>query len=319
MLFLPFKVDLDFNRLPVITVLICLICIVIYTKQESSFDEVRTSIAAFCANQNEYKFNLVVKKISGADSNENCQLIFYYLYRSKDRKKTIDEFIKNAQAFDGYSREYGDKLIKETLNRKIENFERHAIKNLTDELSYDPRSFSMLNMVTAAFAHGSWVHLIGNLFFFIAFATSIEAVLGSGKYLVFLLALALGTHLTYSLALMGVENPLPTVGLSGVVMGMIGMFAYLMPTVKIKCFLWFIWIIKIIRVPAWILAVWYIGWDIYGLYHSDDSNVNFIAHVSGAGIGFLAGFIFLKKRRRVIQKELKDSYSATSLSKALNR
>lgn len=185
---------------------------------------------------------------------------------------------------------------------------------------YEPDSFKLKNMITAAFAHGSWSHVIGNLFFFFAFAAAVELALGIVAYTLIFLALAIGTHLAYSYSLYGVADALPTLGLSGVVMGMIGLFAYLMPTVKIRCFWWFIVFVRIFRVPAWILAAWYIGWDIYDLKHAGNhSGINFIAHVSGAGIGFSLGLLFFRKRRSKIQQEIAKYKEAKTLSASLNK
>jgi membrane associated rhomboid family serine protease len=89
-------------------------------------------------------------------------------------------------------------------------------------------------------------------------------------------------------------------------MGMIGVFVYLMPKINIRCFLWFFIIFRIVKVPAWLLAAWYVSWDIYALYFSDDqSAINFIAHISGATIGFGLGLIFLIERKEEIEEEMR--------------
>jgi membrane associated rhomboid family serine protease len=49
-------------------------------------------------------------------------------------------------------------------------------------------------MLSAAVAHASWSHLIGNLIFFFAFAATIEILLGPLLYIGVLVILALGTH-----------------------------------------------------------------------------------------------------------------------------
>lgn len=317
MFFIPFRVDLNFNRLPIITVLVCLLCLGIYIQQLTSIEKIRTTITGFCKNQTESSFKLAIEKIAGADTWENCAGVFWGIYQSKSRVATINEFIDRADGFDGFSDAYGKKYIREQINEKLVEFDRLKIEDLTDKLMYRPDSYNVVNMLTAAVAHGSWMHLIGNLFFFFAFATSVEAILGSVKFVVLLVVLALGTHIAYSLAMAGVEDAVPTLGLSGVVMGVIGTFAYLMPTTKIRCFLWFIWIFKVLTIPAWILAFWYIGWDVYALYHTSDSNVNYIAHVSGGVIGFMAGLLLLRNSRAAIRAELLANKNARAVTKAI--
>ena len=113
--------------------------------------------------------------------------------------------------------------------------------------------------------------------------------------------MAFGTNIAYSLAMIGAQNPLPTVGLSGVVMGMIAMLAYFLPTAKVRCFYWFFIRIGTIAVSALILATVYIGIDVYTLLTQDDlGGVNLIAHVSGAALGLLLGVIFFRARKRAI-------------------
>ena len=56
---------------------------------------------------------------------------------------------------------------------------------------------------------------------------------------------------------------------------------------------------------AWILAAWYVGWDIYSLTHDDgSSHTNFVAHVSGAAIGYLGGFALFRTRKEWANTQL---------------
>jgi membrane associated rhomboid family serine protease len=110
-----------------------------------------------------------------------------------------------------------------------------------------------------------------------------------------------GTSVSYSVAMMRVEDALPTVGLSGIVMGMIAMLAYFMPTAKVRCFYWFIVKIGTVAISAWILALFFIGVDVYTLLTKDDmGGINLIAHVSGAVIGFVLGVAFFRGNKRAI-------------------
>jgi hypothetical protein len=101
--------------------------------------------------------------------------------------------------------------------------------------------------------------------------------------------------------------PLPTLGLSGVVMGMIGLSAFLMPAARIRTFVWFVFYARNFSIPAWVLAVWYMSWDTWDmLTSSDNSGINLVAHVSGGLAGYLIGYFWLKGCREEIREELDD-------------
>lgn len=306
MLFFPFRVDLNFNRIPLVTILICVVCLFVFIKQEASFDEMQKAAKEYCQKDHERMFWLVIEKVYGERDTEACSSVFFHIHSYKNPNQRIDELVEQADNFNSRTEISSRIIIRGMLEEKYREFRLSGVKNdLTTQLMYEPHSYNLVNMISAAFAHASWDHLLGNLFFFFAFAASIEMILGMLRYILVFGSLAIGTHLSYSLAMMNVNEALPTLGLSGVVMGMIGVFVYLMPKINIRCFLWFIVIFRIVKVPAWLLAAWYVSWDIYALYFSDDqSAINFIAHVSGATIGFGLGLIFLVERKEEIKKEM---------------
>ncbi len=85
-------------------------------------------------------------------------------------------------------------------------------------------------------------------------------------------------------------------------MGMMALFTFFLPRGNIRCLLWIIVLIRTIAVPAWLLAAWYIGWDVYALFHdAEQSGINVVAHVSGAALGYLAGVAFFRKRRAEVR------------------
>jgi len=307
MFFFPFRVDLNFNRIPLLTILACLMCLFVYIKQEASIEEMEQASKEYCQQDHERMFWLVIEKIYGERDVEACSNIFYHIHSDKNPGKIINEFVEQADVFNSRSEVSSKIIIRGMLEEKYREFRLSGVsKDLTTQLMYEPHSYNLLNMITAAFAHADWDHLLGNLFFFFAFAASIEMILGMLRYVLIFATLAIGTHLTYSLAMVNVNEAAATLGLSGVVMGMIGVFVYLMPKINIRCFLWLLVFFKVVRVPAWILAAVYIGWDVYSLLFSNgQSGINIIAHVSGATIGFGLGMIFLVERKEEIQREIR--------------
>jgi len=311
MLFFPYRVDIDLKRLPFVTIIICVLCIYIYYQQSVSEIAINKSAAEFCQKDQPRIFLLVVKKLTKSDNISACVVILRSLHTNSNPQNIINKLVDHADAFDSMSIIRSREIMVNTLEKSYDDFKKHAPHSLSAKLMYEPSTLAVPKMISSVFAHGGWQHLIGNLFFFFAFAASVEIILGSIIYSVVVLALAIGTNLAYAAVTIADPYVLPTLGLSGVVMGMIGLFTFLIPTARIRCFFWFIIIFKIFSMPAWILALWYIGWDVYHLYAdgSNSTNVNLVAHVSGAAIGVMLGLLFFRNSRPsiTISKRLRGS------------
>ncbi|MBT6278379.1 MAG: rhomboid family intramembrane serine protease [Chromatiales bacterium] len=305
MFFFPYRANLELFHIPFISILVCLICTGVYYaqfKNESKFVEAMNS---FCEKKPSRTYRMVLKKTLKRSAGETCHQVMWDISRAPDPRKYVeDEIVKDA-SFVGYGGKAGKKLMVDAFMDEYKKFARATPDFLTPALWYEPRHLSIPRMLTAALSHGSWGHLIGNLFFFFAFAATVEIILGWWKYILFLTALAVGTALTYSLTSLGVADPRPTLGLSGVVMGVMGMFAWFLPWGRVRCFIWLVVIFKRINVPAWMLFAWYIGWDLYALNTGEgNAGVNMVAHVSGGLLGLGLGTVFFRKRKREILEEI---------------
>jgi len=301
MLFFPYSADIHLGRIPIFTIIISLLCIGIFYKQSGSEHELMKFADGYCAQSWGRNYDVAMSKLSANSHQQVCSYIMVEAQLSRDVPTYFKEIAEQSAPFNSLNRNEGKKFIVEQLTNRFEDYQSKAPPYKTADLWYYPDSFNVGRMISAAFAHGSWDHLAGNLFFFFAFAASIEIIVGNILFPLIIVGLAIGTHTFYSLMTMANIEALPTVGLSGVVMGMIGLCVYFIPRVNIKCFFWFLIYFKVFAIPAWILASWYVGWDVYNLYHDDgSSNVNFAAHVSGAVLGYLTGFLFFRKRKQEI-------------------
>ena len=248
---------------------------------------------------------MAMEKALGNGSAEGCVALMYELALADDPKDVVKSYAANAEKFAAFSKEDSRLFVEDFLMQKYEGYRRNVPPYQTKSLWYVPDSWNPVTMVTSTFSHGSWDHLIGNLIFFFAFAAAVELIVGSLAFLGIILFMAFGTNVAYSLAMSSVENALPTVGLSGVVMGMMAMLAYFMPTAKIRCFYWFLIKIGTVAVSAWILALVYVGLDVWTLMSQDEmGGVNLVAHVSGAVIGVLLGATLFRRQKRMVAVDL---------------
>ena len=299
-MFFPYRACIALQGIPVLTILVCLLCLGTYAAQSSNQQALYQSANEHCEREAGRRFAMALRQVAGTDEPRACAGLMLALYHARDQKAELmrlagtDERLPASQ--------------EQALLQSYASFELSAPRSLTARLWYPHDSWNPLRMLTAAVAHGSWSHVIGNLFFFYAFAATIEILLGPFLYFGLLIVLALGTHVVYSLAMMGNAQALPTVGLSGVVMGMIALFVFFIPWARVKCILWLVVFYRRFAVPAWLLATWYIGWDIYALYSkAGNPGVNLVAHVSGAAIGFLVGVIFFRAKRHWAQELVEEA------------
>jgi len=109
--------------------------------------------------------------------------------------------------------------------------------------------------VISIFLHGGWGHLLGNMLFLWVFGDDIEDSMGHWRYLVFYLlcgTVAAATHIAVDPA-----SPVPTVGASGAISGVMGAYLLLYPQVRVKMLFIFIIFFKVIPIPAWLVLLWW--------------------------------------------------------------
>ena len=301
MLFFPYKFDLALKRIPFLTIVVSLLCIAVYSKQFANEAEFTEKTEWFCMKSRSHIEQMALQKSIGDATPERCMELMFELGVADDPEAIIGQYAAGSKRFAGLSEEDSRLYIHDFLIREYRTYRSRVPALTTKELWYSPESWNPATMVTSSFSHGSWDHLVGNLLFFYAFAAAVELIVGSLAFAGIIMVMVFGTNISYSLAMMSVENPLPTVGLSGVVMGMIAMLAFFMPTAKVRCFYWFLVKIGTVAVSAWILALVYIGLDVFTLFTREEmGGINLVAHVSGAFIGFVLAVVFFRKQRREI-------------------
>lgn len=298
MFFFPFRADINLYKIPLLTILISLLCIAVYYSQYRNEVDVYAKAAEFCERPHTAAFQRTLLRLSGSTEIDSCLETLLKIHVSQNKKVLIKELANGLGDTPGVAHADLRSYYADALNETYAEFSRSVPPLLTTRLWYAPASWSIERMLTATVAHGSWWHLIGNLFFFFAFAATIEIILGPLLYLGVFVALALGTHTVYSLAMLSQLHPLPTLGLSGVIMGIVSLFAFFIPTAKIRCFVWLFVFFRRISIPAWILAGWYIGWDVYHQSSGEGNpGINLVAHLSGAAIGLALGLLFFRAKR----------------------
>ena len=149
-------------------------------------------------------------------------------------------------------------------------------------------------VITAAFLHAGWVHIIGNMIFLWAFAPAMEEAMGSIKFVIFYV---LGILASAAAHIYGEPNStIPMVGASGAVAAVMGAFLVTYPRDTIRTL-----ILRpfpsIINVPAIVLiGLWILLQFISVTTETREANtggVAYYAHIGGALFGAVAGRLFI--------------------------
>ncbi len=142
-------------------------------------------------------------------------------------------------------------------------------------------------LLTSMFLHGGIMHLAGNMLFLWIFGDNLEDEMGHLTYLGFYLVAGIGADLGQLLA--DPSSPVPTVGASGAIAGVMGGYLLLFPKAKVDILLILVVIFKIIPVPSWImLGLWFALQVFSGITTSTvGGGVAYWAHAGGFVVGMI--------------------------------
>lgn len=147
---------------------------------------------------------------------------------------------------------------------------------------------SPMTFVTSMFLHAGWWHILGNMLFLWVFGDNLEDRMGHLGFAVFYLASGITAGVVHVILSHG--SPVPTVGASGAIAGVMGGYLLLFPRARVDVLVILIILIRIVSVPAWtVLAVWFVV-QVFGAAVADP-DMGGVAYGAHAG-GFLAGLGF---------------------------
>jgi membrane associated rhomboid family serine protease len=148
-----------------------------------------------------------------------------------------------------------------------------------------------INVLTSMFLHGSWMHLLGNMWFLWLFGNNVEDSMSRGRFVAFYLLCGLAA----ALAQVVVEpaSAIPMVGASGAISGVMGAYLVLFPRVRVFTLVPLGFILTTIALPAWAMLIYWAVIQIFGGFArmgDEGGGVAFWAHVGG----FVAGVVLVK-------------------------
>lgn len=189
---------------------------------------------------------------------------------------------------------------------------RYSIPEITVHFTTGQQFFSFISFM---FLHGSFWHLLGNMWMLYIFGDNIEDQLGSFRYLIFYLACGMLSGVSH--LLFNLHSTIPVIGASGSIAGVMGAYFLLYPNAKLLSLVPVLFIPFFFEIPAFLfLGFWFILQFLNAaLLHDSGSVIAWWAHIGG----FLFGMFFLKVFSRIPLTSFGHKIRQTTAKKKTHR
>ena len=147
------------------------------------------------------------------------------------------------------------------------------------------------HVFTHMFLHGSWMHLLGNMWFLWLFGNNIEDAMTRPRFIVFYLLCGLAAAGLQVFA--SPDSAVPMVGASGAISGVMGAYLVLFPRVRVYTVIPLGFFLQTFALPAWAMLLYWAALQVFGGLGdgaSGGGGVAFWAHIGG----FLSGVVLVK-------------------------
>jgi len=147
--------------------------------------------------------------------------------------------------------------------------------------------------ITSMFLHGGWLHLAGNMWFMWIFGDNVEDSMGHTRFAVFYLLC--GIAAAGAQIISNTESPMPMVGASGAIGGVMGAYVLLYPRVHVHMFVFLGFFVTTFAMPAmFMLGYWFLIQIIGGIgsIGALGGGTAFWAHIGGFAAGAVLVTLF---------------------------
>jgi membrane associated rhomboid family serine protease len=154
------------------------------------------------------------------------------------------------------------------------------------------------HLVTHMFLHGSWMHLIGNVWFLWIFGNNVEDSMGHARFVIFYVLCGLAA--AFLQVFVTPDSGVPMVGASGAISGVMGGYVVLYPRARVYTILPLGFIITSVAMPAWtMIGYWaliqlFSGVVSLGAQGEAGGGVAFWAHLGGLIAGVILVRVFAR-------------------------
>ena len=157
---------------------------------------------------------------------------------------------------------------------------------------------ALLTILTSMFMHSGFMHIAGNMLFLWIFGDNVEDYFGHIPYLLFYFACGIGSGLAH--IIFNYNSPLPALGASGAISGVMGAYIVLYPRARVLTlvFVFFIPIPAFIILGYWFLLQFLAGVTSVGAVAT--GGVAWWAHIGGFIMGMVITGLSLGDRKQSV-------------------
>ncbi len=315
MLLIPLTDKISWRNPPIVTIFLILInCLVYFIFQ---FNDNQKYFEA-----EQYYFNsglaeIEIKRYISYRNPSNNDLSIYHPNGKLDEDNASRQYQDMMKDY-----AYLEKLVHEQIitpqdpeylpwRQLRDEYEHRRSDIVALNYGFIPAKSKPVSFLTHMFLHGGLGHLLGNMIFLWLVGCMLE--MGSGRTFYSATYILAGLGSVTLFWLIYPQSPIPLVGASGAISGLMGAFTVLYCKKKVKIFYSLGFYFNYLKARAIILLpIWFAN-EFYQLFFGDISNVAYVAHIGGLISGALLGFINLKVLRSfnpdVLEPEPEDDVS----------
>jgi membrane associated rhomboid family serine protease len=165
-----------------------------------------------------------------------------------------------------------------------------------------------LRVLLAMFMHGGWLHFLGNMLYLWIFGDNVEDRMGHGRYLAFYLLC--GWTASYAHIWADPRSPVPSIGASGAIAGVLGAYFLLYPKARVVTLLPLGLLTQLVEIPAvFFLGFWFLQQFLAGTLSlaartAQTGGIAWWAHIGGFAAGVALVYLFAKRARRPSRRDV---------------
>jgi len=307
-LIIPFDKKLNWRSPPVITFLLIVINTIVYFGFQFHDDEKSLEARHFYYRSGLDEIELPRFKEALIEQGEQEFVQQYEDYIQKEYGPWYYQMQANAKFINALQTNQiilpTDPIYKQWKSKRQE-LNNLLSESVTWKYSLKAAAPTLTTIISHMFLHGDFSHLLGNMIFLLAVGFIVELSMNRYLFLTAYLLSGIGSALLYIPS--ASDSLILSLGASGAIAGLMGMYALLFNTRKVRFFYFIGFYFDYVKLPAVYLFALWLGYEVFKqISYAHISNVNYLAHIGGLLSGGLIAYTLSKFKTIGINNDYLD-------------